>query len=506
MNVDPSQKRDRVSSTDRSADGDAVAFPSPQRAKRRIRLRLLAVVLGLSPLIFSEIGLRLAGWQAAARQDPFVGFDGLEPLFVPAEDPKHGMVTNPLKTPGFFSFQSFPLPKPAGEFRIFCLGGSTVQGRPYASETSLTAWLELSLQAGDDRTGYRVINCGGISYASYRLIPLMEEVLSYQPDLIIVCSGHNEFLEARSYERLGNVSRTRVQMRRILRNVRTFQFVEQWIVRDPPHPPESMPGEVDALLDYQGGLAEYHRDDNWQRNVQRHFGWNLDSLTARCRQASVPILFLLPVSNLVDCPPFKSERSSDLTPKQLRSFDSYRKSALNEDRSPVEQLQAMQAAVAIDPRHAAAQFQLGKLYQMLGRHNEAAGCFHEARNQDICPLRMLDSMYDLAEQRLRRESVPYLDLRTVIEDADQGRLPGDHLMVDHVHPTIHGHQLIAVKIHEKLTAIGWIRPPQDDLERRRNMAFQQHLATLGEPYFARGKARLEGLRLWTQGRAKKLRE
>jgi hypothetical protein len=66
--------------------------------------------------------------------------------------------------------------------------------------------------------------------------------------------------------------------------------------------------------------------------------------------------------------------------------------------------------------------------------------------------------------------------------------------------------LIASKIHEKLVTIGWVGPPSADLERRRAKAFQQHLSSLGEPYFARGKAKLEGLRLWTQGRANKQRK
>ncbi|HIF34130.1 MAG TPA: SGNH/GDSL hydrolase family protein [Planctomycetes bacterium] len=507
MNVE-SNRRDQLASTDRSptAEDRSPTDTSKPSRRRRVTRRLLAVLLGLSPLICTEIVLRMAGWQPSAPRDPFIGFDHLEPLFVAAPGNSGVMVTNPLKTPEFFCFQSFPRAKPKGEFRIFCLGGSTVQGRPYGSETSLTAWLELSLQAGDERRDYRVVNCGGISYASYRLIPMMEEVLEYEPDLIIVCSGHNEFLEARTYEKLRNVSPVRVRLRRILRHVRAFQLAEQWFGDDEAGPAECLPGEVDALLDYRGGLAVYHRDDVWQSNVQRHYGWNLRSLAAHAKQASIPILFLLPVANLVDCPPFKSESSTDLTPEEARSFDSHWQASMEEGRSPGEQLKSIRAAVAIDPRHAGAQFRLAKAYQTLGRHAEAATCFLEARNQDICPLRMLDPMYELAEELLALESVPYLDLRTVIEAAEQGQLPGDRLMVDHVHPTVYGHQLIASKIHEKLVTIGWVGPPSADLERRRAKAFQQHLSSLGEPYFARGKAKLEGLRLWTQGRANKQRK
>ena len=47
-----------------------------------------------------------------------------------------------------------------------------------------------------------MINCGGVSYASYRLGPILDEVLGYEPDLIMLYTGHNEFLEARTYPRL----------------------------------------------------------------------------------------------------------------------------------------------------------------------------------------------------------------------------------------------------------------------------------------------------------------
>ena len=89
--------------------------------------------------------------------------------------------------------------KSRDEFRIFCLGGSTVQGRPYANETSFTTWLELSLQAADPRRQWQVVNCGGVSYASYRLLPIMKETLQYEPDLYIIYTGQNEFLEERTY-------------------------------------------------------------------------------------------------------------------------------------------------------------------------------------------------------------------------------------------------------------------------------------------------------------------
>ncbi|MEZ5362267.1 MAG: hypothetical protein R2748_07970 [Bryobacterales bacterium] len=66
-----------------------------------------------------------------------------------------------------------------------------------------------------------VINAGGVSYASYRVAAVMEELAQYEPDAFLIYSGHNEFLERRTYEGLietpapvtalgGILSRTRI--------------------------------------------------------------------------------------------------------------------------------------------------------------------------------------------------------------------------------------------------------------------------------------------------------
>ena len=63
------------------------------------------------------------------------------------------------------------------------LGGSTVQGRPFSIETAFSTWLELSLTAADPSRIWQVVNCGGVSYASYRLAPIVDESSCYKPDL-----------------------------------------------------------------------------------------------------------------------------------------------------------------------------------------------------------------------------------------------------------------------------------------------------------------------------------
>ena len=154
--------------------------------------------MGLLPLLASETVLRCCGiGRVSDAEDPYVGFVNVRPLFRPNKESGHYEIAPERQT--FFRPDSFPMEKRANEFRIFCLGGSTVQGRPYAIETSFTTWLELNLRTADPRYQWEVVNCGGVSYASYRLVPILRELLDYKPDLFIICTGHNEFLEDRTY-------------------------------------------------------------------------------------------------------------------------------------------------------------------------------------------------------------------------------------------------------------------------------------------------------------------
>src|SRR5687768_4234491 len=242
------------------------------KSRRRLWLfRLLAVLLSLSPLLILEIALRVAGaGKATSGNDPFVGFSEIHPLFVLNESAGRYEIAKSRLT--HFQPDSFAAKKDQNEFRVFVLGGSTVQGRPWSIETSFTTWLELHLNAADSSRSYDVVNCGGVSYASYRLVPILQEVLQHQPDLILFCEGHNEFLEDRSYAPIKAQPAALTWTQRQASRLHTYNLLRESVLRagDSHAANQDRPllgPEVDARLDWKEGMAEYHRDPKWQRDV-----------------------------------------------------------------------------------------------------------------------------------------------------------------------------------------------------------------------------------------------
>jgi hypothetical protein len=185
---------------DSTPDSPDLSVVSPKTSLRQaIVIILVTVALFLGLL---EGGLALFGVQPVLQEDdPFVGFALNTPLFIPSQ----GVMTTAPNKKDFFNQQSFSREKPPNTFRIFCLGGSTTYGRPYDDKTSFPGWLRELLPVADRSKNWEVINAGGISYASYRVAHLMEELINYQPDLFIVYTGHNEFLEERTYRQIKEI-------------------------------------------------------------------------------------------------------------------------------------------------------------------------------------------------------------------------------------------------------------------------------------------------------------
>lgn len=472
---------------------------------KRWAFRVLAIGCGLLPLLAAEGLLRLTSLGLPSEvDDPFVGFSRVEPLFVPDSSGER-FVTNPARKI-YFRPESFAAEKSPGEFRIYCLGGSTVQGRPFANETSFTTWLELSLQAAAPDRDWEVVNVGGISYASYRLVPLVRELLHHQPDLFVLYTGHNEFLEDRTYR---DVKETAAWVRLAhgwSARSRLYNFCRRgWLsfrgdaIANETASKAILPQEVDAILDYYGGLADYHRDDDWRAGATEHYAFNLTQMINLARGAQVPVILVNPVSNLRDCPPFKVESSESLTEAQRDRFQQRWDAARQEDDLD-KRTKLLEEATAIDGRMAAAQFALAKCYDIQGRSSEARAAYLRAKDEDICPLRMTEEQHAALREVARRTETPLVDARGFFEEQSRDGIPGEDWLLDHVHPSINGHQEIATLLLNRMQQMGFVRP-QSGWESQKKSSYLAHLESLDGAYFVHGQQRLEGLLLWTQGRA-----
>ncbi len=501
------------------------------RSRSVVKDMALGLVVCVCFFVILEAGLRVGGvGRKDPTHDPFVGFSAVKPLFVVRD----GIASTSPARLQYFNAVSFAAIKPQNTVRVFSFGGSTTYGRPFDGRTSFSRWMQDLLSAGDPSRKYEVINAGGISYASYRIVPLIKEALSYSPDLIVVYTGHNEFLERRTYASLFQQGGTLIRVRSFVEDLRLYQVLKRILAFIVPTlegnggNTESLSSrgggtsgstaktvlkdEVTAILDRSAGLDLYHRDEELSTAVSGHFSHNIKAMIDLCRNAGVPILFVAPASNVRDFSPFKSEHDKSLTSQAKTDYNAalQRAQRLIKDGRGDKALDILGGLEELDPLFAETHFWKGQALLATGRNEDAKDAFLRARDLDVCPLRCTTALEKKIEQITSREGVPLVQFRARLEEiavtsgAKTGA-PGNESFLDHVHPTIERHQLLAEMIVTGMREKGFFAPERDLTDRERHALYEQGMKSLDRGFFATKDLNLAKVLRWA-GKKQESRE
>ena len=435
-----------------------------------------------APLVFLallEFVLYLSGIRPLyLTEDPFVGFSSTQPLFVERDSAGIPMmVTNPPKLE-HFNRQSFPVHKAPGTYRIFSVGGSTAYGHPWKDATSFSGWLREFLPEADKSKKWEVINAGGISYASYREARLIEEFVNYQPDLFIVYSGHNEFLEERTYRKAAGVpvllretsawldhTRTYTAMRLLLRKLTKENTASG--SASPGAKPTNMADEVDDVLQKTIGPTSYTRNDTLRHDVLEHYRVSLERMARLAHSVGAQVIFLTTPGNEKDCSPFKSEPKPGLSEADRYRVNELMNRAAEADQAgqPASAWDSYRLAASIDDRNAGILYRAGQAAFALKKFPEAKRLFRRSLDEDICPLRALTPMRDIVVTVARDNHAELVDMADILEKKtlkEQGHnILGEPDFVDHVHLSIEDYRMMALAILDKLKQMGAAHPGSD---------------------------------------------
>lgn len=426
----------------------------------------VAVVVCLAGL---EGLLALAGVKpASASRDPYAGFTPTVPHFVVERGaggvervsvaPAKRDVLNPI---------TFEARKPAGTYRIVCLGGSTTYGRPFFDMTSFPGWLRAFLPVADASRRWEVINAGAISYASYRVAGLMDELARFEPDLVVVYAGHNEFLERRTYadvlktpgplrDAAGLVSRTRIGgvVQGALERAGVLGAAGARVVT------AKVGDEVARIPINAVGPEAYRRDDVFRAEVLAHFRASLERIVATARRTGARVVFVTPVSNLRDLTPFKSENRANLTPPERESWQArFRRGVeLQAAGDAAGAVTAFEAARSIDGRHAGLLYRLARATADVGDLEGARRLYALARDEDVVPLRALSETVAIVRGMARREGVDVVDFEAELGASAERGAPGVESFCDHVHMTSEAYRGLALRLVAWMSEEGIARP------------------------------------------------
>lgn len=418
-----------------------------------------------------ELFLMLIGVSTtASNRDPSAGFSQQIPLLASSTNADgEQILTTAANKESWFNIQSFSKDKPKGTKRVFCVGGSTTFGRPFSDSASYVRWVRELLTEVQPDVQWEVINAGGVSYASYRVAAVMRELAQYEPDLFIVYSAQNEFLERRTYARMFENQSWLNDFSAVLQSTRTGSVVqrlsegiratslaaEKKESNTLPKRAAPFPMEVDEMLNHSVGPIQYEKDEEWREEVISEYRINLQDMISIARSADAKIAFVTPISNLRGTSPFKSlfDDNTDATALTLqltKARDFFRADELD------QALAAIRTVVATSPNSADAQYLLGKILFAREEWPEAEQAFERALNEDICSLRAIKPLRDVLRSLTAQADIPLVDaenlLRRLSIEKNGHACFGDDYFLDHVHPTLEIHRALGKWIVNTLIA------------------------------------------------------
>ncbi len=321
----------------------------------------------------------------------------------------------------FFTQSTVPTPnndvflkeKPQNGLRIFVLGGSTTAGYPYSPNIMFSRVLYFLLKKAYPDRHVEVINTAMAAINTYALVDFLNEIFNEQPDAILIYAGHNEYygaLGVASYESLGrNPAIIYAYLK--LKKWRTFLLVRDVVVKM-KHGIARIIG-AEPRTDPSATLMErivaeqqipFHSDLYYEG--LRQFEQNMTLILQQCARHKVPVVLSELVSNVRDLPPFISIKSDSFPPAE---------------------------EVYQQAKEAAQNAQWDTAYRL----------FYQAKDLDALRFRAAEDLNRVIHRLGEQFNAPVVPMKRYFESHSLHHLPGDNLMVDHLHPNISGYFLMA---------------------------------------------------------------
>src|SRR5262249_20391868 len=157
------------------------------------RLRTLIDVMGplaVAVLLIAAVegALRVGGFEIRVpdRGDPYLN---LTPLFR-REMRADGVAVMPRRD----GAAEVLADKPAAGLPLFVLAGASVHGSRSGPAYAFPALLQARLAAALPGRVVEVVNAGVAGIASWHVRRIAEELAEYRPDVVLVYTGHNDYL------------------------------------------------------------------------------------------------------------------------------------------------------------------------------------------------------------------------------------------------------------------------------------------------------------------------
>ena len=353
--------------------------------------------------------------------------------------------------------ERFRAEKSKGVFRVFCLGESTMFGTPYVMNATVPAILRKQLRALYPGREIEVVNFGAAAVNSNVILDLTRQLVDYEPDVILLYAGHNEFygpdgVGAPWIERWLPFL---IPLKYEAYDIRLLALARSFLQKSP----ETGPGGERNLMRQVSDNTLVRPGSGAAERIFSRFAANLSAIAAVCRSRGIPLVVSDVTSNIL-VPPFAFDtltagaggQSVFTTAPALFAAGKYTALA-----------GALEPLLRSDSANAFIEYWLGRVRLATGETRGGKALLERAKDDDLLKFRAPARINAIIRSECTADHVPFVSSDSLFASSSPGGIPGDELFWEHLHPTVRGYYDIACLYLTEIINLGLLRestPPE----------------------------------------------
>jgi tetratricopeptide (TPR) repeat protein len=381
-------------------------------------------------------------------------------LFIEYKGDKDYLVFNPDASKKFFTEQQiatkgnsevFKKKKDTNTIRIFVLGESTTIGYPYFHNGSFHRWLQYRLIHTYPDKKFEIINLSLTAVNSYTVLDFAKEIVNYEPDAVLIYTGHNEFygaLGAASTQSLGSDPHI-VNFILGLRNLKLAQLVINFYadIKKVFGNSGLKPGGDRMQLMVAKQEIPYH-SDLYEKGITQ-FSYNMGEIMDLFGKKHIPLFVSNLVSNEKDLKPFinfyPGSKSPEFKVSLAAGINAFTKNDLNSAITWLKKADQLYTSSAV------CNYYLGQIAYKQSDFAIAKKCYLKAKDLDGLRFRAPEQFNEILVSLCHKYPGTHLvDTKAAFENNAGNHIIGDELTVDHVHPNLKGFAIMSDVFYEAI--------------------------------------------------------
>ncbi len=359
-------------------------------------------------------------------------------------------------TGGKIELERLLVPKPKNELRIMYVGESTVQGYPFRRNLGSAAFLsELLKEALPDKQ-INVINLGISASASFPVMKITQQAINYNPDVVVIYTGHNEYFGAFGVASLQSVGTKEWQMNGMywFRSLGIVQAMIKFMDYISNYSSQPEPAYVD-LFQVMPKINDISIDSKLREDVLRNLHTHIQSMIQSCKIKNIPVVLCTEASNERDMAPLRSPDMNILSTSNAKRWkDNYTAGLQELSLKKPDAVGYLQLASQVFPQHGLTHFYYAKALEIQGDTTRALQEYCKARDLDEMPWRAAETTNQMIRNLAQNENIWLNDVEEKFHQVEPLGI-GWRLMADHLHPSLEGQVLLAQTIFSTLSSHHW---------------------------------------------------